>query len=98
MTGKIPIQCSGISKNETHLLLTPVYEISCNSTVNVDKAKCIGKAIIADMEGKTAAEYTFKRRSQAVTLDTRSAVKIDGSMVQIVTVAFSMAHNSCKVH
>ena len=35
------------------------------------------------MEGKTAAEYTFKRRSQAITLDTRSIVKIDGSMVQI---------------
>ena len=35
------------------------------------------------MEGKTAAEYTFKRNSQAVTLDTKSSVKIDGATVQI---------------
>ena len=35
------------------------------------------------MEGKTAAEYSFKRNKQAVTLDTKSAVKIDGIAVQI---------------
>ena len=33
------------------------------------------------MEGKTAAEYSFKRNKQAVTLDTKSAVKIDGIAV-----------------
>ena len=35
------------------------------------------------MEGNTAAEYTFKRSNQAVTLGTKSAVMIDGVMVQI---------------
>ena len=57
--------------------------VNAHSTVNVDKAKDVGKAILADMEGKTAAEHTFKRNKQAVTLDTKSTVKIDGVMVQI---------------
>ena len=35
------------------------------------------------MEGKTAAEFTFKRSDQVVTLDTKAAVKIDGVTVQI---------------
>lgn len=35
------------------------------------------------MEGLSAAEYTFKRNHQVITLDTKSAVKIDGNMVQI---------------
>ena len=30
------------------------------STVNVDKAKDVGDAILVSMEGMTAAEYTFK--------------------------------------
>lgn len=34
------------------------------------------------MEGISAAEYTFKRKNQAVTLDTKSEVKIDGVAVQ----------------
>ena len=35
------------------------------------------------MDGKTAAEYTFKTKNQAVTLNTRSSVKIDGDEVQV---------------
>ena len=35
------------------------------------------------MEGTTAADFTFKRSDQVVTLDTKAAVKIDGVTVQI---------------
>ena len=54
-----------------------------HSTVNVDTAKSAGNAILASMEGTTAADFTFKRSNQVVTLDTKSAVKIDGVTVQI---------------
>ena len=47
--------------------------VHAHSTVNVDQAKDVGKTILASMEGKTAAEYSFKRNNQAVTLDTNSA-------------------------
>ena len=36
--------------------------VHAHSTVNVDQAKDVGKAILASMEGKTAAEYSFKRK------------------------------------
>lgn len=57
--------------------------VHAHNTVNVDTAKDVGNAILTGMKGKTVAEYTFKRNNQAVTLDTKSAVKIDGVMVQI---------------
>ena len=57
--------------------------VHAHNSVNVDKGKDVGNAILVRMEGKTAAEYSFKRNKQAVTLDTKSAVKIDGIAVQI---------------
>ena len=56
--------------------------VHASTTVNVDAAKDVGNAILASMEGISAAEYTFKRKNQAVTLDTKSEVKIDGVAVQ----------------
>lgn len=35
------------------------------------------------MDGKTPAEYTFKRKDQAVTLGMKSSAKIDGELVQV---------------
>ena len=57
--------------------------VNAHSTVNVDSAKDVGSALLASMEGKTVAEHTFKRNDKAITLDTKSAVKIDGATVQI---------------
>ena len=57
--------------------------VNAHSTVNVDSAKDVGSALLASMEGKTVAEHTFKRNDQAVTLDTKPAVKIDGATVQV---------------
>ena len=57
--------------------------VHAHNTVNVDTARDVGDAILAGMEGKTAADYTFWRKYQAVTQDTKSAVKVDGVTVQI---------------
>jgi len=57
--------------------------VHAHSTVNVDHVKDVGKVILASMEGKTAAEYSFKRVNQAVTLYMKCAVKIGGVAVQI---------------
>ena len=56
--------------------------VHAHNSVNVDKGKDVGNAILVSMEGKTAAEYSFKKNKQAVTLDTKSAVTIDGIAVQ----------------
>ena len=53
------------------------------STVNVDRAKGVGNAILASMEGTRAIDFTFKRSDQVVTLYTKAAVKTDGVTVLI---------------
>ena len=41
--------------------------VHAHNSVNVDKGKDVGNAILVSMEGKTAAEYSFKRnRSQVL--------------------------------
>jgi hypothetical protein len=54
-----------------------------HTSVNVDKAKSIGNTILASMYGQTTAEYTFKKRDQAITLSTQSTVKCGGEAVQV---------------
>ena len=57
--------------------------VHAHATVNVDKAEAVGRAILEDMEGKTVDEYVFKRVNQAVTLDCKSSVKVDGDVIEI---------------
>ena len=56
--------------------------VTAEKSVNVDKAKDIGKAILNSMDGKPIADYTFKRSAQAITLDVKS-IKIDGDNASI---------------
>ena len=53
------------------------------SSFDVDQAKPVRKAIIDDMKGQCVNEYTFRRKNQAVTMDMKSSIKIDGNTVQI---------------
>ncbi len=53
--------------------------VHAHTTVNIEKAKTIGNTILASMDGQTTAEYTFKKRDQAIT----SSVKIGGEEVQV---------------
>ena len=57
--------------------------VHANDTVNVDDAKDIGQGILASMAGKFVTEFAFKRSDQAVSLATKSSVKIDGEMIQV---------------
>ncbi|XP_030845465.1 uncharacterized protein LOC115925532 [Strongylocentrotus purpuratus] len=57
--------------------------VHATTKVNVDSAKTVGTAILTNMDGQIAADYTFKRKDQAITLALKSAVKIDGESVQV---------------
>ena len=50
--------------------------------MNVDNAEQVGKNILLTMIGKNVLEYTFNRKSQAVTLGSETAVTIQGKAVQ----------------
>ena len=45
-----------------------VNGLSGDATVNVDKAEIIGEHILESMNGRRFAEYTFKKKEEAVTL------------------------------
>ena len=44
--------------------------------VNVHESKSIGNHILASMEGNPVASYIFRKKDQAVTMDTKSTIKI----------------------
>ena len=60
-----------------------VSGITANKDVNVDIAEQVGNNIILTMIGVNVLEYTFKRKSQAVTLGSQTAVMIQGEAVQV---------------
>ena len=51
--------------------------------VNVEKASLIGVKIVESMAGKSTDEFTFRKANQAVTLGSRSTVKIKGEHVNV---------------
>ena len=51
--------------------------------VNVHESKSIGKHILASMEGKPVASYIFRKKDQAVTMDTKSTIKIQDEYVHV---------------
>ncbi|CAH3108670.1 unnamed protein product, partial [Porites lobata] len=57
--------------------------VNANNAVNVDRVRAIGEKILSSMTGKSATDYTFKRSSQAVTLTTKSSVRIESDAVQV---------------
>ena len=71
-----PFECEGILCN----VATGVH---AHTTVNVDIAKVVGTKILDKMEGKTPAEFSFKRSDQVVTLGSKNTVKINGENIQV---------------
>ena len=57
--------------------------VNADSSVNADEAKCVGEKILSSMNGKSPTDYTFKRSSQAVTMSSKSSVKINNDQVQV---------------
>ena len=57
--------------------------MTAKERVNVEKAREIGVEIVESMAGKSTDEFTFRKANQAVTLGSRSTVKIKGEYVNI---------------
>lgn len=60
-----------------------VSGVTAHEKVNVDQARCVGKAIIESMVGKDVSNYSFQRKHQAVTFGSKTAVAVDGEQVQV---------------
>ena len=54
-----------------------------DSSVNVDKAKEVGDKVLSSLIGESPLEYTLKKSGHAVTLATKSSIKIDNENVQV---------------
>ena len=63
-----------------HSLHSIFAGVHAHSTVNVDT---YSNAILPSMEGKIAADFSFRKSDQVVTLNAKTAVKIDGDTVHI---------------
>ena len=57
--------------------------MTAQERVNVEKAREIGVKIVESMAGKSTDEFIFRKANQAVTLGSRSTVKIKGEHVNI---------------
>lgn len=60
-----------------------VNGVTANEGVNVDRALQVGQSILESMVGQNIQEYSFKRKCQAVTLGSKTAVTIKGEEVQV---------------
>ena len=70
-----------------------------DSSVNVDKAKKVGDKVLSSLIGESPLEYTFKKSGHAVTLATKSSIKIDNGNVQVdpqLQRRLILASNQCK--
>ena len=57
--------------------------VHAQATVNADEAHEVGSRILSQMVGKTPAEYTFRRKDQAITMATKNSVKVDGENIEV---------------
>ena len=57
--------------------------VHTESSVNVEKAREVGQSILDSMTGKPAAEYSFTKSNQAITVSAKSSVKVDGEKIQV---------------
>ena len=57
--------------------------VNADTNVNADIAKIVGEKILSSMNGTLATDYSFKRSAQAVTMASKSSVKIDNDQVQV---------------
>jgi hypothetical protein len=56
--------------------------VHAHASVNVDDAEVIGKNILSGMVGKNVTEISFKRKDQAVTLASKTSVKVGETSIQ----------------
>ena len=69
--------------HENPTLHNIVTGVTADDTVNVDSAHTVGEKILNGMVGKSVAQYTFRKKDQAVTLGDSSAMMTKEGMIQI---------------
>ncbi len=57
--------------------------MTSESSVNVDMSKAVGQKILDGMVGKNVNDYSFKKSEQAVTLSSKTSIKIQDQQVQV---------------
>ena len=57
--------------------------MTADATVNVDDCHQIGSRVIASLPGEGVSTYTFRKRNQAVTMNAKHSIKIDGESVNV---------------
>ena len=60
-----------------------VTGVNAHESVNADDAKTVGQLILDSMVGQSVRDISFQRKTQAVTLAVKTAVKVDDESVQI---------------
>lgn len=69
-----------INSNELYSLSSGVI---ADASVNVDTASLVGRSILESMQGKSVAEYKFRKRDQVTTLAASTYIAIEGERLQI---------------
>ena len=57
--------------------------VTADSAVNVEQAKEIGSRTLQDMIGKNVKDYSFRKSQQAVTLNEKSSLKVNGEVIAV---------------
>jgi len=57
--------------------------VDADNNVNADTAKIVGGKILLSMNGTLVTNYSFKPSAQAITMASKSSVKIDNDQVQV---------------
>ena len=56
--------------------------VTADSNINADTTKGVGEEILSSMNGMLATDYPLKRSAQAITMISKSSVKIADDQVQ----------------
>ena len=57
--------------------------VTAENTINAEDAKSIGTTIVNEMVGKCAAEHSFKKKYEVVTMASNNAIKVSQELVNI---------------
>lgn len=57
--------------------------MTAESKVNVDQSRDLGQKILDSMAGRNVEDYPFKKADQALTLGSKSSIKIKNESVQV---------------
>ena len=57
--------------------------VNADNNVNADTAKSVGEKILSSMNGTLVTDYSFKRSAEAITMASKSSVKIDNDQVLV---------------